>query len=827
MNKDDLKAIIDQQLERVSSLGPKLASARDAITSSPVFNATLGSRLGKSLYKKSIGKVLRDPFENPYGPKDSLAMMGTLLSTTIDTAKELPGALRRGEFKQPPKKQDDYPQVMKERKRLEGIRNKELQDIHHWRSVYTQEHGGKFKDINGGTVRRSSTQDFNKQQRAKAVNREYFNRKNGNKTAEFNAKYSNYSKNMSDHYRNLSDAPAKREAEINQWVRKYNGLQNKKNKKVRREKLGPKPKPLDPVQPLFSPYGGGNNPGNIVNNNSLERTVVNNNKTIGSNISKAKKRVEIQERARALREERGTRASPKLSTEREQLRSQAFAAVREARSDIAKDVKGLSATRKQITPGTDFYKVTNPNIENIKAPYSPAIRTSLKDAVNHANRPEAVSGLQRAWDSFKEFTKPLWGDGVDREADNVTRAFTGLAYDKGVKGFTPDLDGISNLSEKERDNLIRGNRNEASKHVRDRGANVDPFLDSQNNRRDQRRADKKDQLRSSNEQMNLSNERASLINKRADMFHEANLNPERASTPIAFDENGKITRNPNLAIDGFEKAGDRINGINSRMSQNQKILDYQSRTTYTHGKTFRPSEGVGGYGLGFANHMKASRAELFVRGTSFALTLTGGGEALMNAFGVRTAIQKSQMKKQTSIFKKLMTPGGQAIAGTWGSLLYTAASGGEMTDFVETQLSYAAGLQGWRTGTSFGGMLGGQYVGSGGKMSAKGVAGSVGRGISAGAGRGALTLVGGATGFALGLAAVQGASWMAHDLTSNKSSIRKIAKEFTTRTATMNTADNYKTLTSRQAALNKLAKSGLNDRAILLGNEARVLKGLM
>ena len=41
------------------------------------------------------------------------------------------------------------------------------------------------------------------------------------------------------------------------------------------------------------------------------------------------------------------------------------------------------------------------------------------------------------------------------------------------------------------------------------------------------------------------------------------------------------------------------------------------------------------------------------------------------------------------------------------------------------------------------------------------------------------------------------------------------------------TPETRQTLTARGAALQKLAKSGLNDRGLLLGNEATVLKGGM
>ena len=79
----------------------------------------------------------------------------------------------------------------------------------------------------------------------------------------------------------------------------------------------------------------------------------------------------------------------------------------------------------------------------------------------------------------------------------------------------------------------------------------------------------------------------------------------------------------------------------------------------------------------------------------------------------------------------------------------------------------------------------------------------------------------------MGALLVTAASSTISDITSNQSTIRKVAKNISTRTIYASTSTNSATSSSRQAALNKLARSGLNDRALLLGNEARILGGII
>ena len=65
------------------------------------------------------------------------------------------------------------------------------------------------------------------------------------------------------------------------------------------------------------------------------------------------------------------------------------------------------------------------------------------------------------------------------------------------------------------------------------------------------------------------------------------------------------------------------------------------------------------------------------------------------------------------------------------------------------------------------------------------------------------------------------------DIMSNESSIRKFAKNVSTKELTVGQQNTNQSITARQASLQKLAKSGLNDRGLLIGNEASILSGVM
>ena len=410
---------------------------------------------------------------------------------------------------------------------------------------------------------------------------------------------------------------------------------------------------------------------------------------------------------------------------------------------------------------------------------------------------------------------------------------------------TTDYEATPKYGTPELDTWKRIQRNEAAKSVRHAGDNVDPFHNSSGNDRVHRMRSVQDTIRArtgGDVRGYYDKQRAKIHQQRSAFYEKIQSLPNR--NPLNYVEKVNLVSNQwgkygtggpsQVYNDNFRELSSwqhfdkELSKLNTKQAQAERLMGWKNPYDFEHKKSLFASEGSSGYGLGFSNYMKASRAELGARGLSFAVGV-GGREALMNSFGVMTAGQKAVLKAsgQRGLLSKLMTPGMQAVGGAYASLMFTALSGGDLNEFVTNQLSYAAGLQGWRVGSSFGGMLGKERLVQGGVKTTGSVVNGIKSGVRAGMTRGALGFLGGATGFAIGMAAVQSASWAIKDLSSNRSTIRKIAKDFTTRTSHIDTGYTKQSLTAKQMALSKLAKSGLNDRAMLLGNEARTMKGLM
>lgn len=418
--------------------------------------------------------------------------------------------------------------------------------------------------------------------------------------------------------------------------------------------------------------------------------------------------------------------------------------------------------------------------------------------------PQESNGLKNTGSDLlgmlKSFKNPLWGGQKETDIDKMMGNFHGMRDIYGVDGYTPQRDGLSKLSPKELEIWKQSQINEASKNVRFRGDNVNPFDYS-----------------SGNEEVKQ------LRKQQSDIFTNDRINKSTK-------EYSEYTRKSNAVNKGDAIImGDPNKQYKSPVQEYYDTMNSKNPYTFEYGKEFRAAEGVNGYGLGLKNYMNASRAELMGRGMSF-LTGTGGLEALKNSFGIATQMQKVEYKriKERGVLARLMNNGVQAKLGLLASVGFTTMSYGDPSEIVTNQLSYAAGLQGWRIGSSFGGVLGSGFgLTDWNKSEFKNLLHTSKTLTKAGLMRGGAGLIGGITGFGLGIAAVQGASALASDMITNESKIRKIAKDFTTRTATMDTSNTRQSLTIRQQALNKLARSGLNDRAMLLGNESRVLKGIM
>lgn len=407
---------------------------------------------------------------------------------------------------------------------------------------------------------------------------------------------------------------------------------------------------------------------------------------------------------------------------------------------------------------------------------------------------------------------------------------------------TTDYEATPKYGTPELDTWKRIQRNEAAKRVRHAGDNVDPFHNSAGNDRVHRMRSVQDTIRArtgGDVRGYYDKQRAKIHQQRAEFYEKVQSlpNPQQPNHTSSIGPTKKTwsrwtistLHNENFReLDDWKAFDKKLDHLNAKQAQAERLMGWKNPYDFEHKKSLFASEGSSGYGLGFSDYMKASRAELGARGLSFAVGV-GGREALMNSFGVMTAGQKAVLKAsgQRGLLSKLMTPGMQAVGFAYGSLMYTAMTGGDVSEFVTNQLSTAAGLQGWRVGSSFGGMLGKERLVQGGVKTTGSVVNGIKSGVRAGMTRGALGFLGGATGFAIGMAAVQSASWAIKDLSSNRSTIRKIAKDYTTRTSHIDTGYTKQSLTAKQMALSKLAKSGLNDRAMLLGNEARTMKGLM
>jgi hypothetical protein len=166
-------------------------------------------------------------------------------------------------------------------------------------------------------------------------------------------------------------------------------------------------------------------------------------------------------------------------------------------------------------------------------------------------------------------------------------------------------------------------------------------------------------------------------------------------------------------------------------------------------------------------------------------------EAYANSFGFMTSGQRA-MSANSSMLGKLSYKAIPAFGAF--TALSGAVDGEDPFEYVGEQMAFGGATQGYRLGSTLGTSTMGRF----------------------GAG-----LVGGAF---IG-AAVYGGFAAAKDLSSNTSSIAKAAKKMYTKELSVASFDNDKTLTMRQAALSKLSNSAINDRGLLLGNEAMILRG--
>lgn len=219
--------------------------------------------------------------------------------------------------------------------------------------------------------------------------------------------------------------------------------------------------------------------------------------------------------------------------------------------------------------------------------------------------------------------------------------------------------------------------------------------------------------------------------------------------------------------------------------------------------SYRPTYGTSGYGLG-SNAMKASRTEHLARFGHYMNPFGAGGEsglqALKESFGFMNKQQQIAASQARGLGR--LTHNIVPVAAA-GLLFSDMASNKGPSEILEDFVSMGGALHGWRAGSALGGAL---NIGNKTKFLGLGVGGAVGA----------------ATGYLIGAAVVGGIN----DITSNDSGIRKFAKKLGTKESLVTSPDTRQSLTARQQSLQKLAKSGLNDRGLLLGNESSILVGL-
>jgi len=216
--------------------------------------------------------------------------------------------------------------------------------------------------------------------------------------------------------------------------------------------------------------------------------------------------------------------------------------------------------------------------------------------------------------------------------------------------------------------------------------------------------------------------------------------------------------------------------------------------------------------MGFSGRARGGGNSPLTSGTFFkkaAMAATVGSgikrETFMNSLGLLTKHQKKIAKAGgLAGIQSWMIPGGAFIGGAM--TLHEGGGAVEYgTDFV---------LPGM-------GMLGGWSVG---KNTGFGV------GKMIGTGRNTMLGMGGALGGAgaiIGLAATVAIGEGIKSLGDSNSEINKIAEHMRYSPFNMDTNETQNTLTHRQRVLSKIAKSGMNDRGALLGNEALIVASVI
>lgn len=219
------------------------------------------------------------------------------------------------------------------------------------------------------------------------------------------------------------------------------------------------------------------------------------------------------------------------------------------------------------------------------------------------------------------------------------------------------------------------------------------------------------------------------------------------------------------------------------------------------------NSGLGGYGYGNSKFQKVSPTRHFARARAFAFGGQGANrETLMNSMGMITKKQMEFAQKQTGIFGKALGYGGTlAIPGFSLYMMNEAAKEGQQVG------QYATETIAPQVGMFYGGRVGANL--GAGLQKAAGGNGLAGR------------FYGGLSGAAVGMAAAYGiASAIGGSVTANNT-IQNVRKKMYDSDISRDLLQTNNTLTHRQAALQAISKSAMNNRGQMMGNEAQILYG--
>lgn len=219
------------------------------------------------------------------------------------------------------------------------------------------------------------------------------------------------------------------------------------------------------------------------------------------------------------------------------------------------------------------------------------------------------------------------------------------------------------------------------------------------------------------------------------------------------------------------------------------------------------NSGLGGYGHGNSKFSKVIPQRHFARARAFAFGGSGANrEALQNSLGMITKKQIEFANNQTGIFGKALGYGGTlAIPGFSLYMMNEAVKEGQQVG------QYASETIAPQVGMFYGGRVGA----------------NLGAGLQKGAGGSGMAgrFYGGLSGAAVGMAAAYGiASTISGSVTANNT-IQNVRKKMYDSDLNRDLLQTNNTLTHRQAALQAISKSAMNNRGQMMGNEASILYG--